>query len=102
MKLDVNLDPEQINKAVADAIIRSAIGKELNRAIEDEVKRLSVSYQNPIVPIVRQHIEGAIQSIIREKYLEQIQTVVAGRVTEKFTADLLDKLWEAFVKERMS
>ncbi|MDP8950117.1 MAG: hypothetical protein M3N00_07730 [Actinomycetota bacterium] len=46
--INVNIDPEEVNKAIADAIIQSAIGKKLERVINQEVEKLSRSYNNPI------------------------------------------------------
>ncbi len=98
MQVKVDLSPEQINQTIAEAIAKSAIGKELDRIINEQVQKLSTSYQNPIEPIVRQHIADAVRTCVQEKYGEQIKTWVTAKVTEQFTEELFDKLWEVFIR----
>ena len=94
--INVNIDPEQVNKAISDAIIKSAIGEQLDKTIKDEVDRLSRSYDNPIKGIVQREIQAAITNIVHEQYADKIRTMVAEKVTEQFTDELFDKLWRSF------
>lgn len=55
MQVNVDITPEEINRAVADAVIRSAIGESLRAAIEGEAKKLTQSYGNPITAVVQEH-----------------------------------------------
>lgn len=96
MDINVNLDPEQINKVVAEAILQSAIGEQLEKVIDREVQKLSRSYDNPIEGVVRQEIQAAVTNIVHERYAEKIKAMVAQKVTEQFTEELFDKLWSAF------
>ncbi len=95
-EINVNLDPEQINRAVADAIIKSAIGEHLDKAIKGEVEKLSRSYDNPVQKIVQAEIRDAITNIVHEQYSGKIKIMVAEKVTEQFTEELFEKLWRAF------
>ena len=56
MELNVNIDPEQINKMVADAVLESALGDAVKKVINEQVKKLSSSYNNPLDSVVQQHI----------------------------------------------
>lgn len=99
MEVKVDLSPEQINKTIAEAIAKSAIGVQLDRIIKEKVEQLSTSYQNPIAPVVSQHIEATIRTVVQEKYGEQIKTWVKVKVTEQFTEELFNKMWEAFTRK---
>lgn len=94
--INVNIDPEQVNRAVADAIIKSAIGEQLDKTIKEEVDRLSRSYDNPVQKVVQAEIRDAITKTVHEQYAEKIKAMVAEKVTEQFTEELFDKLWRAF------
>lgn len=96
MNIEVNVSPEQINKAVADAIIESAIGKELDRVIKQEVEKLGRSYNNPIEIAVQREIQNKVVDVVRENYSDFIKAKVTEAVTEKFTEDLFLKLWNSF------
>jgi len=96
MEIKVDLSAEQINGQICEAIAKSAIGEELQKAIEKEVKALSTSYRNPFENIIKSQINTFIQQIVREQYSEQIKELVRAQVTEKFTQDLFEKLWKSF------
>jgi len=94
--INVNVNPEQVNQVVADAIIKSAIGEHLDKAIKAEVDKLSRSYDNPVQKVVQAEIRDAITNIVHEQYAEKIKMLVAEKVTEQFTEELFEKLWNAF------
>lgn len=98
-ELKVELDPQAINKLVAEAILQSAIGTQLEKVINKNIETLSRSYDNPIEPVVQSEIREAVTKIVREKYGEMIRQKVAEKVTEQFTEDLFDKLWQAFERK---
>ena len=99
MEVKVDLSPEQINQTIVEALAKSAIGIELDRIIQEQVKRISSSYQNPIEPIVSRYIADAIQKSIQEKYGAQITDWVTEKVTEKFSEQLFTKMWDSFISK---
>lgn len=96
MKVNVELTPEQINTTICEAIAKSAIGEELNKVIDGEVKKLSQGYNNPFKGIVSSYIHNAVEQIVKEQYSDQIKELVKKNVTDKFTEDLFNKLWASF------
>ncbi len=98
MQVKVDLSPEQINQTIAEAIAKSAIGKELERIITEKVKELSTSFRNPLEPVISRHIEEIVRTTVQEKFGEQIKAWVSAKVTEQFTEELFNKLWEAFIR----
>ena len=95
-ELGVKIDPDTVNRYLADRILESAIGEELQRQITKAVTELGQSYRSPFANIIAQHVEMEIARLIREEYVEQITALVREKVTEQFTADLIDKAFEAF------
>ena len=96
MDIQVNLTPEQINTAVADAIIKSSIGKALQVIIDRKVQELGRSYDNPIEKVVSSFIDDEIRRLITEKYSAQIGKCIAEKMTDELIADLFKKMWETF------
>ena len=47
--------------------------------------------------MVKAEIRDAITRIVHEQYAEKIRAMVAEKVTEQFTEDLMGKMWDAFV-----
>jgi len=97
MEIKVDLNPEQINKTIADAIAKSAIGEELNRIIKEQVKKLSSSYDNPIEKVVHQEIVDQLRAVVTNEYSDVIKKMVQEKVTEEFTKEFFAKLWDSFI-----
>lgn len=96
-KMQIDVSPEAINKMVSEAIIQSAIGVQLNKVIESEVAKLSRTYDNPIEPVIRQHIHSTISTLVDEKYKAQLKTFIESQLTEEMMRDLFEKMWKAFL-----
>jgi len=94
-EIQVKVDAEAINRTVADAIIRSSIGEKMKEVIDVEVAKWSKTYDNPMAAIVKSEISQEVTRLVREEYGEKLREYVAARVTEDFTKDLLDRIWEA-------
>jgi hypothetical protein len=96
MDIKVDINPEEVNKAVSEAIIKSTIGAELEKAVQAQVKILtsnSFQYKNVFENIIKREIEVTLRDLIQDKYSQQIKEFVTANVTENFTADLLNKMW---------
>lgn len=97
MDFKVDIDPEQINKEVSEAILKSAIGKQLKESIEKEVKNLGGLYNNPMDTVIRGEVNKVIKELIAEKYQDQIRAEVEKHITDKVVSDITGKAWEAFI-----
>lgn len=97
IELGVAIDPDAVNRYVADRILESAIGDALKKEIDKAVEGLR-SYNSPFKNLVASHIEREIARLLQEQYADQIAQVVREKVTEQFTADLIDKAFDAFAR----
>lgn len=96
MEIKVDLSAEQINNQIVEAIAKSAIGVELKRAIDEQVKAMSQSYNNPFKNIITGMIRNEIERIVKEDYTVQINTLVREKVTADFSTEMLTTLWKAW------
>lgn len=98
MKVDVKIDPEQINAMLVTAILGSAIGEEIQKAVDEEVARLSRSWDNPINKCVERVVNEQIYTLVRDEYGEAIKETVRNCVTEEIVALAGQKAWETFMQ----
>ena len=94
-QLGIQIDPDAVNKYIANQLLESAIGE----AIEEEVTKAISNmkgYNSPIKNIVARHIEKAMEELITEQYNDEIKKLVAQHVTEEFTNDLLMKMFNVW------
>jgi hypothetical protein len=55
--MELEVSPEAINKYMADRIIESAIGAELQKVIKEAVDKITTGYDSPIKKLVDQHVQ---------------------------------------------
>lgn len=96
MDIKVDIKPEDVNKAVADAILKSAIGKQLEECINKSLTDMSSSWNNPLKPIIEREICALMRDVIREKYADRIKKLVEEKLTDKLLSDVADASWNAF------
>jgi hypothetical protein len=99
MELNINLDPEAINKAVAEAILHSAIGEKLNKAINAEVGKFTKAYDNPLSPIIQAHIRDEVLALISDEYADKVKVLVREKLTDELIQKMVDAMWEAFTSK---
>ncbi len=99
MELNVNINPEDINKQIVEAVAKSAIGETLEKVIKNEVAKISTSYNNPLERVIRAEIERIVRETIINEHKPQLQKMVSKKLTEQITDDLLSKLWEIAVNK---
>lgn len=96
MEINVNLDPEQVNKTVAEAIINSAIGKAIKAAIEKHLEAFTRTWDNPVEPVIKEQIYGIVRDLIDKQYRPQIEEKVKSLITDEMIEGTFTKLWDAF------
>lgn len=99
MELNVNIDPEQINKMVADAILKSAIGEALKLAIERVLKDLTKTYDNPMDIAIKNEMAKLIQKTIANDYSKVIEEKVKAAVAAQVTDVTLEKIISAGIRQ---
>lgn len=104
MDIKLEINPEDIQKHIIDAIMNSTIGVELHKVIEDKVKGIvsyNYSFKQTLETLVSREIEIIVRNVIQEKYKDTIRGVVEEKVNAEFTKDLIDGLWDAWVSNNL-
>lgn len=83
------IDPETINRYVAERIVESSIGETLKKAIDEEIQKFARGYDNPMKGIV----QSEAAKIARE-YLEteEIQAIIKAGVVERMTPEVIEAI----------
>jgi len=94
MDLNINIDPEQINKMVAEAVVDSAIGEQVREQVKKSVTALGSSYNNPIEGVIKQHISALINQVLLDDYADELKAkvheAVSGRITDEFVSKVIE------------
>ncbi|MEJ1404715.1 MAG: hypothetical protein RPU73_12740 [Candidatus Sedimenticola sp. (ex Thyasira tokunagai)] len=97
MDLNVNIDPEQINKLVAEAVLNSAIGEQVKAQVQKNVDELGKSYNNPIDAVIKKHINDLILQCLMAEHAEllkaKVHEALSGKITDEFVNKVMDAGW---------
>ncbi len=92
--MELKIDPEAVNKLVADAVLNSAIGEAVKKAIEKELANLSRSWENPLEIVVRHHVADIARKVLIEEHGQAIREKIAAALAEKLSNDFIDRVCE--------
>lgn len=102
--MNLNIDPDTINRYVADAIIGSTIGDAIKAQIEEAIKSLTSGYDNPLKKIIHQQVFHMASEAVKGQYAEQIKAAIAEKMAEHTTEKLVNavimKAFDEILKDR--
>lgn len=94
MELNVQINPDDINKMVSEAVLKSAIGEELKKAIAKQMEQLGRTFDNPVEHVVNQHVRDMVQGVLIGTYTERIRERIHQAVAAKITDEFIGKVIE--------
>ena len=92
----IDLTSEQVNEAIAQAIIDSKIGDLLKAAVDEEVKKIRQGYDNPVKKVIEQEVLRQIQHLVQTEYKEQLRATIQEHLTTEIIDQITIAAWEAF------
>lgn len=90
--MSLELNPEDINRFVAEAIIKSALGEAVKKAVDKEIASLSQSYNNPIEQVVRNEVAIIIRDVLRAEHLERLKQKLTEALSAKLSDEFIDRV----------
>jgi hypothetical protein len=100
MEIKVDVNAEQINQAVAEAIAKSVVGEKIKEFIEKSLKDMTSSYGNPIEPVVRNLVLESVRDYLVANYKPKLEELVKQRITDEMVAAFIDKVWQTYINSR--
>lgn len=93
MDIKLNIDPADIQREVTDAIVKSAFGENLKKAVDGALKRMNDGwFNNELEKVVEREMRGIISKTVEEKYTEQIKLQLIQKITPDVLASTVDKV----------
>lgn len=95
---EIKVDPETVNKVVSEAIVKSALGVNLEKSINSAMKECVEGYNSPVKKLVERHITEAIQQVLDKDYRDKIIAEISKRLSNEH----IDKIVSASVEKALS
>jgi hypothetical protein len=90
--MEISVDHEAVNKMLADAILKSAIGEAVEKAIKNQISSLTTSYNNPIESVIASHVHQIAREILVEQHGQLIRERIAAALSAKLTDDFISRV----------
>lgn len=105
MQINVDINPEEVNRQVSAAIINSALGKELKKEIESALNETIKGgfYGSSVIKrVVDEQVRIVVRDLVAAtEYHEKIKVIVekylAERLTDEIITAALDKVWSKLI-----
>lgn len=106
MQFNVQIDPAQVNEAIAQAIVNSALGPQLQEAINAALRRaLSDGYGNAgvVQAVVVEEVRRLVLEVLHSephqaKLREAVRSYVEERLTGEVLKEVVGKLWDEYTR----
>lgn len=93
--MELKIEPEAVNKLVADAVLNSAIGEAVKKAVEKEIANLSRGYDNPLENVIRNHVAEIARTVLHEEHGEAIKARLSAALAQRLSDDFIDRVCES-------
>ncbi len=88
--MNINIEPEDIDLYVKNAIMESTLGKNIKEGIESSLKDLFSGYKNPIESIMKKELEKLVGEYLeKEEVKPRIMEAIAKVVTPDAVASII-------------
>lgn len=80
--MEININPQDIDLYVKNAILESTIGKNIKEALDKSLRDLFSGYRNPVQDIVKQELEKLVKNYLSQEHIKpQIMAAIAKTIT---------------------
>lgn len=93
--MNLNIGPACIEKMVSDAIVHSALGDKVKKAVLDT---LSKSWNSPIDQAVAMTVEQVARDIVRTEHMDAIREAVKAKLTPEWIGTMVENVVEKVVR----
>jgi hypothetical protein len=94
MDLNINIDADAVNKAVVDAIVKSAIGEQVAASVKRVMEGLRSSYNNPIDTVISSHVSAIVRDVLEKEYGATIREKIAEALKSKLSDEFIQRVVE--------
>lgn len=95
LKFRVKINPDEVNRELAAAILRSGFGEKVEQSINKFLTDKKDSYSNPVDDAVKTVLkEYTLDLLKQEPFVSQIKEQLKARLTEKAVDDFVKRIVE--------
>ena len=94
MQIDLNIQAEDIEKQLVEAIVSSGLGAKVKEICDAELKELS-GYSSPLKTAIKKSIADIVYKIVQTECMDAIEKTVRENMPDEIVAELAIKAWNS-------
>ena len=98
MEIKVDVNPEDINKMVSEAILKSAIGDKIKEVIQESVSKLG-NWDSPMKKAIEEVVHKEIIRIVQAEHGEKIKMAIRALITDQLVEEVCKAAWDSFYEK---
>ena len=99
----MDLKPEDVNRFIAEGILKSAIGQKMQEAIDrvlDEWSKKDGTFADPFARVIEGEIRSVIHTLLlNNEFKPRIHKLVSEKLTDDVLQRFIDAAWEALQRQ---
>lgn len=92
--MNIEINPEEVNKFIAESMLKSSIGEVLNARIKDVIEKLSKSWDNPFDATINKFVYDSIKATLEEKYKDYLREEITKRLSTEMVDKYIANAWK--------
>ena len=96
--IEVNLNPEQVNQYIADAILKSAIGEQVNICIRERLA--DYQFKQSITKVVDSAISKLVWNLLSNEHAEVMRAAVLEKISGDVVSELTGKALDSWLASK--
>ncbi len=90
--INVNVSPDDIESAIVQAVMDSALGVTVAEIVQKEIEGLANKWQDtPLRRAIKQEVQRVVVSVVSEEYSERIKQAVRDELTDETLKTIVSK-----------
>lgn len=81
---ELNIDPKDIERAVKEAVIHSALGEKMKAAITELLNQ----WDSPVKAAIQAEATAIIRELVQEEYKPLLKKAIHDRLTDKMVEEI--------------
>lgn len=96
----IDIKPEDINKAVSEAIIKSTFGERFSKSFSDAINTALTGYDSPVKKMAQDEVTKAIREALQnEPWKTKVQEMIAKYLTVDYVEKVMGNALNKAMKE---
>ncbi len=100
--MEITIKPDDVDKLVREAILKSALGEGIAKAVKDLLTPGNGYRATPVEDAIKSYVGKIANEVLAEIYADQIRAEVTKQLAEKVTPQMIEELSSGSIQRMLT